>query len=80
MSDNETPPTKTKRTPLRLPFACGDVVYHRAKTDKVGGIVTGFVIRQDGVQILVTWGDDLREGSHAFYELTMEFSPFAAES
>jgi hypothetical protein len=71
---------KTRRTPLRLPFSFGDRVYHRARAEKVVGIVTGFNVRQNETAILVTWGDDLREAIHFFYELTSEFSPFEQES
>jgi hypothetical protein len=69
-----------KRSPLRLPFAFGDRVYHRARQDRVAGLVTGFIVRPNETTITVTWGDSLNECVHFFFELTTEFSPFTEES
>jgi hypothetical protein len=70
---------KVRRT-VRVPFEFGERVYHRAKSEKAAGLVTGFQVRQAGLMILVTWGDDLREGIHYFYELSTDFEPFKEES
>jgi hypothetical protein len=72
--------TEKPRRSVRLPFAFGDRVYHRARNDdKIVGIVTGFVIHPNDLQIYVRWGDDLEIGTHFFFELTTEFSPFTQE-
>jgi hypothetical protein len=65
---------KTRRT-VRLPFEFGERVYHRARTDKVPGIVTGYNVGPSEIAIRVTWGDDLREFQHYFFELTTEHEP-----
>ena len=71
MSADPKPATRT----VRLPFDFGAVVYHRARTEKVPGVVTGFNIGPAEVVIRVTWGDDLREFQHYFFELTTEYEP-----
>ncbi len=71
----------SSRRTVRLPFAFGDVVYHRVREDKVAGIITGFHIRPTSIVIAVTWGDNLAETMHYFHELTTEYEPiFSAES
>jgi hypothetical protein len=65
---------------VRLPFAFGERVYHRAKAEKVAGIVTGFVIHPQELQVYVRWGDNLDVGTHFFLELTTEFQPFTEDS
>jgi hypothetical protein len=61
------------RKPVRLPYDFGDVVYHRAKADRVKGLVTGFCIRDNRILIYVTWGDTRGEEVHNQFELTSEF-------
>jgi hypothetical protein len=58
---------------VKLPFAFGDIVYHRSRADKVPGMVTGYTVRERGVLPLIMWSDNLCEGQHNFYELTTEF-------
>jgi hypothetical protein len=60
---------------VRLPFAFGEIVYHRARTEKIPGMVTGFQIRERGTVNLVMWSDNLCEAAHSFFELTTEFEP-----
>jgi hypothetical protein len=63
------------RKPIRLPFDFGDVVYYRHRPEKIAGIVTGFIVRDGKVMVLVVWVNDLQEGQHNLYELTTEFEP-----
>jgi hypothetical protein len=60
---------------VRLPFDFGETVYHRMRTDKVPGMVTGYNVGPVDVAVRVTWGDDLHEFQHYFFELTTEFEP-----
>lgn len=60
---------------VRLPFNYGELVYHRAKSERVAGMVTGFVVTENRVQVIVTWSDDLRGGTFEHFELTSEFEP-----
>jgi hypothetical protein len=64
---------------VRLPYAFGQIVYHRARREKMAGMVTGFSVRAGSVYALVTWGEDLREGAHLVFELTTEFEPSYSE-
>jgi hypothetical protein len=60
----------------RLPFAFGTVVYHRARKEKVAGVVTGFIVCPSGTQILIQWGDNVGgESAHHFFELSTEYEP-----
>jgi hypothetical protein len=69
------------RKPVRLPFDFGDVVYHRSRVEPIRGIVTGFIVRDQRILVLVVWGHDLGEGQHQLFELTSEFEPtFTSES
>lgn len=77
--DGDEPLARTRRS-VRLPFAFGETVYHRSRADRVAGIVTGFVIYPNDLQVYVRWGDDLAVGTHFFFELATEFSPFSPES
>lgn len=63
------------RKPLRLPFDFGDVVYLRHKPEKVAGMVTGFIVRENRVIVLVTWVDSRHEEDHNVFELVEEFEP-----
>lgn len=66
---------------VRLPFAFGETVYHRIRTERIPGIVTGFHVRPNNVLIAITWGDSLVESSHYFHELSTEYEPvFSSES
>jgi hypothetical protein len=58
---------------VRLPFAFGEIVYHRARTEKIPGMITGFQVRERGILNLVMWSDSLCEAGHSFFELTSEF-------
>jgi hypothetical protein len=64
-----------RRDAPRFPFEFGEIVYHRARTEKIGGVVTGFIALKSMVKILVVWGDDLNQVEHQFFELTTEFTP-----
>ena len=59
---------------VRLPYGFGDIVYHRASSEKEAGIVSGFIVRERGLLICVVWGRDKSEGHHSFFELTSEFT------
>ena len=64
------------RKPVRLPFDFGDIVYHKIKTERLPGMVTGFILRDNVTMILVTWSDNLcGESTHRLFELTTEFEP-----
>jgi hypothetical protein len=39
---------------IHLPFAFGDMVYHRARSERVRGMVTGFHARPTSLLIAVT--------------------------
>jgi len=60
---------------VRLPYDFGDIVFHRAKPDRVPGMVVGFVVVPGATKILVKWSDDLGQGEHFFLELSTEFDP-----
>ena len=60
---------------IRLPFAFGEMVYHRAASERVKLIVTGFVISEHRTTVVVTCGDDMRGATFEVYELTTEFEP-----
>jgi hypothetical protein len=64
--------TEPGRT-VRLPYSFGDIVYHRVKTEKLAGMVTGFSVRERGLMVCVVWADGLNESFHHFFELTTEF-------
>lgn len=70
-------PNTARHRSVRLPFEFGDVVYHRARGDKVAGLVTRYNITQRGTEVGVTWGDGLDIGWHDFFELTEEYSPIS---
>jgi hypothetical protein len=74
MRDVQAADPKPSRT-VRLPFDFGQTVYHRSKPDKLAGMVTGYTICPGATMVSVTWGDDLRQFSHYFFELTTEFEP-----
>ena len=62
--------------PVRLPFDFGDIVYHRVHADRKPGMVTGFIVRDATILVLVTWADNVQgEATHRPYELTTEFEP-----
>jgi hypothetical protein len=62
------------RRALHLPYAFGQVVYHRMSGDKSPGMVTGFHVRATSVLVAVTWSDR-QESSHYDFELTTELNP-----
>ena len=66
--------TRCPRT-VKLPFDFGDIVYHRVRTERVPGIVVGFVVVPSTVKILVRWGSDCSQDEVNFFELTTEFTP-----
>jgi hypothetical protein len=65
---------------VRLPFDYGQIVYHRARVEKVPGMVTGFNFRASQMWVQVTWGDNLTVDTHCFYELTTEYEAFREDS
>jgi hypothetical protein len=69
MSDDRHPRT------VKLPFAFGDIVYHKARSERVTGYVIGFIVIPGQTKIIVKWGDDLQQDEHFFGELTSEFTP-----
>jgi len=68
------------RRSVRLPFDFGQRVYHRARLERMPGIVVGFIVLHRDLKILVKWAEDARQDEHWFYELTTEFEPFKEES
>jgi hypothetical protein len=64
-----------KQIIAEVPYAFGDIVYHRAGTEGVRGIVNCFVMTESEIRIGVVWGDDLQVGHHYAYELTDEYVP-----
>jgi hypothetical protein len=60
---------------VKLPFDFGDIVYHRARGERVAGMVVGFVVLPAAMRILVRWGDDLTIDEHSFFELSSDFTP-----
>lgn len=72
--------TDSPRRTVHLPFDFGQVVYHRARSERVAGLVIGFVVVQNDLRILVRWGDDLCQVEHSFFELSTEYEPFSEVS
>lgn len=60
---------------VRIPFSYGDIVYHRAKSERIAGMVTGYSLFPGGMHVLVTWENDLTEKRHYLCELAAEFEP-----
>lgn len=60
---------------VRVPYKIGTTVYHKIRQEEVPGLVTGFLVRERALYVLVVWGDDLREGTHSAFELTTEYEP-----
>lgn len=59
-------------TQVRFPF--DTTVYHKMDPE-VGGLVTGILLRPEGILYLVAWGNDIgNEGQHFAMELTDEQS------
>jgi hypothetical protein len=72
---NSTGPLNSNRLEP-APFEFGDIVYHRARTEKVAGIVIATLIMPEHrVKVLVRWGDNLEVVEHHVCELSSEFEP-----
>jgi hypothetical protein len=73
------PDPVSARSPLEIladqEHGVGDIVYHRAQSLPQSGIVTGILIRMQGIIYLVVWGQDLAERYHFPIELCREPQP-----
>jgi hypothetical protein len=64
------------RLPSRhLPFAFGTLVYHRARAQKIRGIVTSYMFSHSAYAVGVTWDTGLEEHFHRAFELSEVFTP-----
>lgn len=62
---------------IETPFRFGQIVYHKVATEKVAGIVIGFVVVMGSpAKCLVKWGDDRGQDEHFAIELSAEYNPF----
>jgi hypothetical protein len=61
---------------VRTPCETGQIVYHKARGEKIPGIVIGFVIIADLVKPLVRWSDSMEVVEHVVDELSAEYDPF----
>lgn len=59
---------------IRMPYAFGDTVYHKAAKEKKSGLVIGFVVVPGMVKPLVKWSESIQE-EHHLVELTTEYVP-----
>ena len=58
------------------PFDFGDIVYFKCRTQKIPGMVIGFVyVSGSPGKVLVKWGDDAQQMEHFLIELTTEYEP-----
>jgi len=60
---------------VRLPYNYGDILYHRARRERIPGMVVGFVVVPAIVKILVRWSNDMSQDEINQFELTEEFTP-----
>lgn len=60
---------------IELPFRFGDVVYHRVRSERIAGIVVGFVVFATEVCVKIRWEDDLTVTDHPVWELSLTYEP-----
>ncbi len=62
-------------TVIELPFRYGEIVYHKLRTEKTPGMISGFQVRLGRTLAIVQWTDPFEEKYHDAYELQREHSP-----
>lgn len=65
-----------ERRVFELPFRFGQVVYHKTATQKIAGLVIGFVIHANEEFVQVRFGDTMGIGDYYVYELDTEANRF----
>ena len=59
---------------VEVAFEIGDVVFLRMREERLGGLVTRFMVGRGGVTYAVTWGNGSETWHYAF-ELSIEHIP-----